>query len=505
MRSSIVFTVHDVLADPPFSRLDFVSCRNLLIYLLPEAQAKVISIIHFALREGGLLLVGDAETVGVADGRFAVISKPQRIYRRVRGARPGDFALSSSASDGARARRRPGLAAAPSRQIELAELCRQMVVEAYGPAAVLVSRKLECLYFQGPVDRYLKVMSGHPVNDMIAMAREGVRTKLRSALQRSLHENARVVIPGGRTKGGAGSSSFSIVVIPAPRDREDLLLVCFVEEPEPQVGRAGSMAPADVPRVVELERELEATKTELQSALRNLELSSEEQMAINEEALSVNEEYQSTNEELLASKEELQSLNEELNALNSQLQETLERQRTTADDLQNVLYSTKVATIFLDARFKIRFFTPATRALFNVIPSDVGRPLTDLKSLAADDALLDDAETVFKSQKPLEREIQGQSDHWFVRRIMPYRASDQKTEGVVITYEDVSERRRTAEALTAAKRQAELASVAKSRFLAAASHDLRQPLQTLSLLQGLLAKKVVGEKAQKLVEESTKP
>ena len=221
-------------------------------------------------------------------------------------------------------------------------------------------------------------------------------------------------------------------------------------------------------------------------------------MAINEEALSVNEEYQSTNEELLASKEELQSLNEELNALNSQLQETLERQRTTADDLQNVLYSTKVATIFLDTRFNIRFFTPATRALFNIIPSHLGRPLTDLKSLAADDALMDDAERVFRSQTPLEREIQGQSGPWFVRRIMPYRASDEKTEGVVITYEDVTERR-TAEALTAAKRQAELASVAKSRFLAAASHDLRQPLQTLALLQGLLAKKVVGEKAQKLV------
>ena len=259
------------------------------------------------------------------------------------------------------------------------------------------------------------------------------------------------------------------------------------------------MAPADVPRVVELERELEATKTELQSAIRNLEISSEEQMAINEEALSVNEEYQSTNEELLASKEELQSLNEELNALNSQLQETLERQRTTADDLQNVLYSTKVATIFLDTRFNIRFFTPATKALFNVIPSDVGRPLTDLKSLAADDALLDDARKVLKNQTPVEREIQGQSGAWFMRRIMPYRASDEKTEGVVITYEDVTERRRTADALTAAKRQAELASIAKSRFLAAASHDLRQPLQTLALLQGLLAKKVVGEKAQKLV------
>ena len=374
-----------------------------------------------------------------------------------------------------------------------------MVLEAYGPAAVLINRKLECLYFQGPVDRYLKVVSGRPVNDVIAMAREGVRTKLRSAVQRALHENARVVVPDGRTKGGAGPSSFSIVVIPAPRDREDLLLVCFVEEPEPQVGRNGSMAPADVPRVVELERELEATKTELQSAFRNLEISSEEQMAINEEALSVNEEYQSTNEELLASKEELQSLNEELNALNSQLQETLERQRTTADDLQNVLYSTKVATIFLDTRFRIRFFTPATRALFNVIPSDVGRPLTDLKSLAADDALLKDAKTVLRSQTPARAGNPGQSGAWFVRRIMPYRASDEKAEGVVITYEDVTERRSTAEALSAAKRQAELASVAKSRFLAAASHDLRQPLQTLALLQGLLAKKVVGEKAQKLV------
>ena len=409
LRSNVVFTVHDVLADPPFSRLDFVSCRNLLIYLLPEAQAKVISIIHFALREGGLLLVGDAETVGVADGRFVAISKPQRIYRRVGGARPGDFALSSNAADGSRLRARPGPASAPSRQIELAELCRRMVLEAYGPAAVLINRKLECLHFQGAVDRYLKVVSGRPVNDLISMAREGVRTKLRSAVQRALSENARVVMSGGRTKGVEGAASLSIVVIPAPRDREDLLLVCFVEEPEPQAGRSGGMAAADVPRVVELERELEATKTELQSALRNLEVSSEEQMAINEEALSVNEEYQSTNEELLASKEELQSLNEELTALNSQLQETLERQRTTSDDLQNVLYSTKVATIFLDTRFNIRFFTPATKALFNVIPSDVGRPLTDLKSLAADDALLEDAQAVLKTQTPLEREIQGQS------------------------------------------------------------------------------------------------
>jgi len=260
------------------------------------------------------------------------------------------------------------------------------------------------------------------------------------------------------------------------------------------------LAIEDITERARLEQELEATKIELQHAIRSLETSSEEQTAINDEALSVNEEYQSTNEELLASKEELQSLNEELNALNTQLQETLDRQRTTADDLQNVLYSTDVATIFLDTRFNIRFFTPATKALFNVIASDIGRPLTDLKSLAADDALLDDARKVLKNHTPVEREIEGQSGYWFIRRILPYRASDERTKGVVITYEDVTERRRTADALTAAKRQAELATVAKSRFLAAASHDLRQPLQTLALLQGLLAKRVAGEKAQKLVE-----
>ena len=259
------------------------------------------------------------------------------------------------------------------------------------------------------------------------------------------------------------------------------------------------MTKADVPRVVELERELEATRIELEHAIRDLETSHQEQVAINEEALSVNEEFQSTNEELLASKEELQSLNEELNALNGQLQETLERQRTMADDLRNVLYSTDVATIFLDARFNIRFFTPATKALFNVIPGDVGRPLTDLKSLADDDALLDDAQKVLKGHAPVEREVKGQVGYWFVRRILPYRASDNKTEGVVITYDDVTEQHRTADALVAAKRQAELASIAKSRFLSAASHDLRQPLQTLALLQGLLAKRVVGEKAEKLV------
>ena len=215
--------------------------------------------------------------------------------------------------------------------------------------------------------------------------------------------------------------------------------------------------------------------------------------------MSVNEELQSTNEELLTSKEELQSLNEELTALNAQLQETLERQRILSNDLQNVLYSTDVATLFLDANLNIRFFTPTTKLLFSVIPTDVGRPLADLRSLAADDALLADARTVLQNHAPIEREIQAQTGAWYSRRIMLYRAQDDRVEGVVITFADVSERHHAQQALEAAKLQAQQANMAKSRFLAAASHDLRQPLQSLVLLQGLLAKTVEGEKAKKLV------
>jgi two-component system CheB/CheR fusion protein len=499
LRAAVVFTVQDVLADPPFSRLDLVSCRNLLIYLRPEAQAKVVSLFHFALREGGLLLLGSAETVGNADGRFEVISKSARLYRHIGRSRPGEFGFTRSSGDGVRGPAKSGQSHAPSRQAALGELCRRLVMENYAPAAVLINRKHECLYAMGPTDRYLRVAPGHPTHDLLAMAREGLRTKLRAAIQQAGQDKTRVAVPGGRMNGDGNKGLFNIVVQPVPSEGEELLLICFVDEPERAQTDDGSVARRDGPRVTALKHELEATRTELQSAIRNLEISSEEQKAINEEALSVNEEYQSTNEELLASKEELQSLNEELTALNGQLQETLERQRTTSNDLQNVLYSTNVATLFLDTRLNIRFFTPATKSLFNVIATDIGRPLADLSSLATDGTLLSDARKVLQIGEPLEREIEAQNGAWYIRRILPYQTQDNGVEGVVITFADITERRHVADILEAAKRQAELATVAKSRFLAAASHDLRQPLQTLVLLQGLLAKAVEGERAQKLV------
>jgi len=498
LRAAVVFTVQDVLADPPFSRLDLVSCRNLLIYLAPEAQAKIISLFHFALREGGILLLGSSETVGDAEGRFEAIAKSERLYRHIVRARPGDAGFSLT-GDGGRIHARPGSGRALSRQAALGDLCRRLVMEAYAPAAVLINRKHECLYSLGPTDRYLRVAPGHPTHDLLALARQGLRGKLALAIQQASRQNARVVVAGGRTNLDGDTALFSIDVRPVTADGDELLLICFVDEPLQQDKQAGLVTAADASLVARLEQELEATRTELQGAIRSLEISSEEQKAINEEALSINEEYQSTYEELLTSKEELQSLNEELTALNSQLHETLERQRTTSNDLQNVLYSTDVATLFLDTALNIRFFTPATKSLFSVIPSDVGRPLEDLHSLAADGALLTDARSVLETLAPIEREIEAQNGAWYSRRVLPYRTQDNGVEGVVITFADITGRRRAADALATAMRQAELANAAKSRFLAAASHDLRQPLQTLALLQGLLAKTVEGERARKLV------
>ena len=299
-----------------------------------------------------------------------------------------------------------------------------MVMEAYAPAAVLINRKYECLFYLGPTDRYLKVAAGRPIHDLLAMARDGLRTKLRSAIQRAIQENTRVTVSSAHVSLHADTQLFSIAVQPTQSEGEELLLVCFIEEAKQGSKRDRPPAAGKTARVSELELELEATRTELEGAIHNLEISGEEQKAINEEALSANEEFQSTNEELLTSKEELQSLNEELTALNTQLQETLERQRTTSNDLQNILYSTDVATLFLDAHLNIRFFTPATKSLFNVIPGDIGRPLADLSSLASDSLLLADAQTVLHTLEPLEGEIKAHNGAWYSRRILPYRTQD---------------------------------------------------------------------------------
>ncbi len=538
LRAHVVFTVQDVLSDPPFSRIDLISCRNLLIYLGPEAQAKVIALFHFALRQGGLLLLGSAETAGNVDGRFEIISKAARLYRHIGRARLGDVGFALGKADGRVVPKSGATVAAPSRQAALADLARRMALKIYAPALVLINRKMECLYFLGPTDRYLHHAEGHPTNDLLGMLPQEARIKLRAAIQQASPQQTYASVEGTVVDRASRGRAFTIEVHSLNHEGEELLLVGFLDAsrkghgpakaPLPGYGPGNQPAPEDQGRITSLEQELATTRTELHAAIHNLELSAEEQKAVNEEAMSVNEEFQSTNEELLTSKEELQSLNEELTALNSQLQETLDRQRTTSNDLQNVLYSTDVATLFLDPDLKIRFFTPATKSLFNVIPGDIGRPLADLHSLAADMHLAADARTVLKELHAIDREIETGADIWFIRRILPYRSHDNRVEGVVITFINISERKRISELADAAKLEAEQAKVvadaakleaeqikvvadaakleaeranrAKSRFLAAASHDLRQPLQTIAFVQGLLARTVQGEKAQNLVK-----
>lgn len=488
LRELVVFSVHDALNDPPFSRLDLVSCRNMLIYLQPVAQAKMAALFHFALRPGGLLFLGGSEALAATDDRFERVSKSARLYRHIGKARPGGLNLIlNDQGDEPPGARPAAIPPAPS-QRAIADLCRGLLLESYAPAAVLINARRELLYAHGPTHRYLGVAPGAPTLDVLAMARDpNIQMRLRGAIEPALQTGAEAVSPASRTPPSAtGAPPFRISARPVENNGERLLLVAFIDEPGSDRRPDAPIAPEDVSKVAALAQDLSATRADLQTALRDLENASVQQWAINQEALSVNEEFQSTNEELLTSKEELQSLNEELVALNSQLQETLDLQRTTSDDLQNVLYSTDIPTFFLDAQLSIRFFTPAARAIFSVISSDVGRPLADLQSLADDCDMLQDARAVLQTFTPTEREIEAKGGNWFLRRIVPYRTSAGAVEGVVITFVDINDRRQAAAALAAAKDQAERANVAKSRFLAAASHNLRQPLQTIALIHGLL-------------------
>ncbi|MCW2286723.1 two-component system CheB/CheR fusion protein [Rhodoblastus acidophilus] len=495
LRASVLFTVQDLLADPPFSRLDFISCRNVLIYMGVEAQTKAMDIFHFALREGGVLLLGGSESVGEKRERFTAISRTDRVFRHVMRGGPSDLGVWGG--DGLRAPARRAPQSPPVREAVLADLCRRLVLEHDAPASVLINRKHEQLFALGPTDRYLSVASGAATHDLLAMARPGLNAKLRSLVMQVFLDKAPVRVGGCRIERDGARIGVAISARYIVSDGEELALISFIDE-APAPARTRSGASGGAARVAELEQELDSTRSELKDAIRELAIAGEEQKAINEEALSVNEELQSANEELLTSKEELQSLNEELTALNSQLQETLDRQRRTADDLQNVLYSTNVATIFLDVELRIRLFTPSTKLLFSIIPGDVGRPLANLAPLVADAALLSDARTVLAEHQPIEHEIEAQSGAWYMRRILPYRTQQEGVEGVVITYVDITDRKKASDALDTARRKAEVADLAKSRFLAAASHDLRQPLQALALLHGLLARAVEGGRAQNL-------
>jgi len=503
LRQSVVFTTHDALNEPPFSNLEFICCRNMLIYLKPAAQAKMTAMFDFALRPGGLLFLGSAEALAAEDDRFELVSKPARIYRHLSGAKPSEaeYALAN------RTGTQPGFPNSPVRpnfsQRAFANLSKNILLDLFAPASVLINKQREIIYSHGDTHHYLRIAPGAPSLDILSMTQNvSAQIQLRKAIETA--QQAGPSKPASTAKVSPLNSEdkpFLISVRALEKDGEHLLLVTFSDEAESWPRLQAPVAPKDISRFEALEIDLVAAQSDLKTALENLEITSAQHRTFNQETLSINEEFQSTNEELLTSKEELHSLNEELVALNNQLQATLELQRRTSDDLKNVLFSTDIATFFLDELLNLRFYTPAAKSIFNVIATDIGRPLADLRSRAEDDELLSAASDVLVTLKPAEREITSESGDWFLRRIVPYRTNKEEVGGIVITYTNINERRSAELGLAEARQQAEQANLAQSNFLAAASHDLRQPLQTIALIQGLLVQGVRTEAERTLLAQ----
>ncbi|HYF58584.1 MAG TPA: CheR family methyltransferase [Burkholderiaceae bacterium] len=445
LREMVVFAPQNVVADPPFSRLDVISCRNLMIYMEPPLQQKLLQVFHFALNPGGFLLLGKSENIGHQQAIFEpAAAGPLRIYRSIGAASPRRGPappLPIALRDGTDPRRPAG---PPLRRgPDFGELTRQALLELHAPAAVLVDRRFQALYLHGPTETYLALPAGKPTSDLLQLVREPLRPVLRAALHGAVTE-------GRRTELAATDETMrhvSIVAVPLPdRGIDGLALVTF--QLAPATGDAEGAArygDADGDLVGRLESQINAMRRQLQGAIEELETANEELKVANEEAMSMNEELQSTNEELETSKEELQSVNEELITVNNQLSEKVDELESMNDDLGNLLTSSHIPTLFLDRRLHIKRFTPAATRLFSLIASDVERPITDIASRCGTGTLVEDAHRVLATLAPTEREIRADTGEYYLRRTLPYRTGDDRIDGVVVTFVDISELRRATE------------------------------------------------------------
>ncbi|MEZ5650883.1 MAG: chemotaxis protein CheB [Burkholderiaceae bacterium] len=447
LREMIVFARQNLAADPPYSKVDLISCRNLLIYLQQALQERLIALFHFALRKNGRLLLGGSEGIGRHGMLFdSVGDKALRLFRRLDGpsAARADLMFPTAYSVNARAGS-GGEPAGAGRRHRPAETAMRWVLEVFAPAVVVVDRKAQIQFQCGPVGRFLDHPFGEPTANLIEMAHEGLKTRLRSAIQRSAERNEIVEVPRVRMRNEGRYESVRICVRPlgGAQDAGDAWFMVSFEEPQ---ALAASDEPGDPARAVldesslvrQLEEELKSTKEDLQSTIEEMETSNEELKASNEEVMSINEELQSTNEELETSKEELQSLNEELSTVNSQLQAKVQELEAAGNDISNLLVSADVATLFLDLDLQIKRYTPAVARLFHLRSGDVGRPLEELSATPMDPHLLEDARKVLATLVPIEAEVGADDDHWYIRRVLPYRTNDDRINGVVITYSDVT-------------------------------------------------------------------
>ena len=445
VREMVVFAIQNVIKDPPFTKLDLASCRNLMIYLEPELQDRLIPAFHYALKPGGVLFLSPSESIGRHPELFSPLSRKWKIYRAVHSATAaralmaGDFSWATTA--GARGTKE---ATARVKESNLAELTRRMLLQTYAPASVVVDAKGNILYVHGETGKYLRPAPGQASLNVVDMAREGLQQELRPALSAAASHGAPTLgrRASVKTNGERQTVSFSVRPLPDAETNPGLLLLSFQDLPQEAASsrrgrRAGS---AEVERIAELERDLAATRENLQANIEEHQASSEELKSTNEELQSTNEELQSTNEEMETSKEELQSVNEELITVNSELQAKIEQLAGMQNDMKNLLDSINIGTVFLDRQLIIRRFTREAAKLYRLVATDVGRPLADIKSNLDGDALIGEAQTVLDSLQPCEREVTAPDGACYLLRIQPYRTLDNIIDGVVLTFTDISQR-----------------------------------------------------------------
>ena len=451
IREMVVFATQNIIMDPPFTKLDLLSCRNLLIYFDPDLQKKLIPLFQYALVKNGILLLGNAETINHFTTLFATIDSQSRLYRRLEQTSSSTnidfptkyFSVSSMTQPESLTTKSP---------VNLQDLVDQVLLQHYAPAAVVVNKDGDILYINGRTGKYLEPAAGKANWNIHAMARDGLRHELASALNKAQHQAEAVVLSGLTigTNGGAQTINLTVQSISEPEPLRDMLIVVFTDVKTP-VTRRRSRKPGDTEQQVLL-TELQQTREELQVMREEKQTSQEELKSANEELQSTNEELQSTNEELTTSKEEMQSLNEELQTVNAELQVKVTDLSSVNNDMNNLLNSMEIATVFLDNSLNIRRFTSHAIRLFKLIGSDVGRPLSDIVSHLDYPQLHQDAQDVLRTLVFVEKQIKTHDEHWYKVRIMPYRTQENVIDGIVITLIDITETKQLEDQLRSVQR-----------------------------------------------------
>ncbi|SEP41746.1 chemotaxis protein CheB [Nitrosovibrio sp. Nv6] len=432
LRESVMFSQHNLIADPPFSHMHLISCRNLLIYLKPEVQDKLLRMFHFALNPEGYLFLGKSETVGESSELFIPVDKQHRIYRSLPVIRKTPVKL-PLVPDTSTTRLVGSIMGGEQRRATYAELVRELLLKQRSATAVLIDRDGQALYFYGPTRNLLWQPEGAATQNLLSMVSDEVRAALRAVIHSARQEGKTgEMILSPRPGGEEANRQLRIRAIRAGGENSGLLLITFEYE---ALSKAPDQATYDAASWArrQLEDDLRTTREDLEASIQALEANNVELRIAHEEALSMNEELQSANEELETSKEELQSVNEELNSVNGDLEQAVGQLQTANDDLANLLASSELPILFLDQELRVKRFTPASRGLFNLIPSDIGRPISDLASPLESRDIVGVAREVQSSRAINETEVRTADGHFYLRRVLPYLVED-RAEGTVISF-----------------------------------------------------------------------